>query len=62
MSEFQIRYQGHKRYQNTGYWQVMYGPLLLIGRPCRDIHRAKCRAENYVESGRAKKRVEYLRS
>jgi hypothetical protein len=58
---FDTRYQGHKRYQNTGFWTVHYGPLLLIGRPCRDIHRAKCRANNYIESGRAKRRVEYLR-
>jgi hypothetical protein len=49
MSEFQIRYQGHKRYQNSGFWCVYHGPLLLIGRPCRDRYRAKARAENYVE-------------
>ena len=60
MSEFQIRYQGHKRYQNSGFWCVYHGPILLIGRPCRDRYRAKARAENYVESGRAARRVEYL--
>ena len=58
----EIRTQGAKTYSGTGYWQVSYGPWVLIGRPCRDITRAKARADHYVNSGKALARIKYLTS
>jgi len=60
-TEFTLFYQGSKHYRN-GYWQVNAGPTILIGRPCRDYQRAKARANNFVDSGRAAKRLKDLRS
>lgn len=57
---YTIRVQSVKRYSGTGYWQVSAGSFVLIGRPCRDITRAKARAKHYVDSGRAAKRYSQL--
>jgi anthranilate phosphoribosyltransferase len=58
---FQIHTQESKRFAGHGYWQVNAGPIILVGRPCRDITRAKARAKHYVESGKAQARLTELR-
>lgn len=57
---FTIYAQGIKHHTGTGYWQVNAGPIILVGRPCRDITRARARAAHYVGSGRALARLKYL--
>ena len=58
--KFRILTQGSKHYSGSAYWEVSIGPIILVGRPCRDITRAKARAAYYVDSGRAERRYKYL--
>lgn len=57
---FDVIALGSKNFSGHGYWAVKCGPILLVGRPCRDITRARARAAHYVDSGKALARLKYL--